>query len=86
MKDAGWWLDFRALRDFRAVELVTSYRLPLSLGAFKFLAVASICVGGSVAAGLWFLILSLFRDTVLSTGSGLAWQLCSLGVLYSSSL
>lgn len=79
-----WVTDFRLVRDFRAFEIINAFRLPLSLGAFKLLLSAAILVGGLIGVGLWFLFLQILRDTVFAQDRELAWQLCSLAVLYSS--
>ncbi|MCH6468728.1 hypothetical protein [Sinomonas terrae] len=81
-----WITDFRLARDFRAFEIVNSFRLPLSLGAFKLLASAGVGVGTLVGGVLWFLTLRVLRDSVFSHDRDLAWQLWSLVVLYVSAV
>ncbi|WP_171041409.1 hypothetical protein [Sinomonas susongensis] len=44
----------------------------------------AVCVGGLIAIGLWFLLLRILRDTVFAQDRELAWQMCSLAILYSS--
>ena len=83
MASSEWATDFGLMRDFRAFEIINSFRLPLSLGAFKLLMSLGILVGSLIAAGLWFLFLRILRETVFAEDRELAWQLCSLAVLYA---
>lgn len=83
MASSSWSTDFCLMRDFRAFEIINSFRLPLSLGAFKLLVSSSILVGGLIALALWSVFLTILRDTLFAHDRELAWQLCSLAVVYA---